>query len=230
MRRILAALVLTVGCSSPTQSSAQCGEGTVLVDGVCVVEDAGVEPDTSTDASVPVDTSVPDTTTKPDTITSDIADTKTSDASWDAAGPEPCPTKVDYNCSSTCGADTCGPLTCESPTTITFATSMPRPIVIRTPDRPEPNANCHCTGAMPVTSYSLHFQLYIAGTIRIRVAPPWKIYRANSSKPLCAASEYGQCAVLTNANQYILIGTTTPTSSPSRNVIIEDKPLGEGCP
>jgi len=224
--------VLACTSCSPSSAPSSCAEGTELVDGVCVAPaDAAI--DAGTDTRVNTDTSAVETGTVIDTMTTDVGDAKITDAGFDAAGPEPCPPKIDFNCSTSCGGPTgnCAQLECGAPAPgYVMTSSTPRPIVLRTPDRPAAKASCYCAGAMPVTLYSLHMRvsLGVGDKVRVRVSAPWKIYSTSLAKPHCALSDLGQCAVLYD-DSFISIGTTSPETAPARNVVMDIPATGDGC-
>jgi len=234
--RAVTIVVIVGGCSSNSSSQVACGDGTELRDNTCVAIadsepalDAFRDTTAQLDSSNPLDSRVEADGTSPDTLDG----SSVMDVGWDATGPEPCPTKVDVNCSTSCGGPTsCSQVECSAPLSALYAIKgySSLPITMRTPDRPPAQIACQC-GTLGV-SYSMHFYIGLpAGGpgVRVRVEPPWRIYRSSSATPQCAVADLGQCAIVSTEN-YLLIGTKTPPSSPARNVFIEQRAPGDTCP
>lgn len=231
--------VTLVGCGSTTNntySGATCGEGTALVDGVCVAVDASDgEDDTASDTtlasdSVASDTNVADTnvadTSKSDTLGKDSAAT-------DAADAASC-TGITINCSTSCGGPSpeCPLIDCRRGPmiyTVDLRGSVDR-VVIRVPASPGVDPTCDCT-AVPKIPYQVVVNTFINAGVYVRARPPagWRIAAA----PCAVPTE--QCLVKQNTMTFadkrgFTFGPIDAATAPMGDIVIEEVTASDTCP
>lgn len=214
------------GGDAPANSSASCGPGTVLVDGVCVVSDASadVTVDGGLDGSQPADSSAPaDATIGSDT--SDVA----------SGGGDPCPTTpIAFNCSKTCDGPSanCGQLKCQvDPKVVRIDDATKLPIIIRLPDKPGIDPACpkDCS-EKPQPAFGIRFEVSLPVSVRIRVEAPWRIGLYETGKPYCLSTSFGspQCSwMFAGTTEPSFVVNTTDPNATGRNLVIEK---GDKCP
>ncbi len=232
---VLGLVLALVGCGGDTVTNvAQCGPGTVPVDGVCVVADGGSS-ESGTDAGSEQDGSItpdasPDSVASDGEPDSDIGDAPPGDT---ASSGDPCPTvPIAVNCSTSCGGKTvnCAPgVTCStSPGTdpgFTITNEAQLPLVLRTPDKPGIDPNCPKDCADPPgPAFTMRVRMAFSPSspgVRVTVGAPWEIHRAFVTRPYCPDIRYPkpQCHEPFPNTEFIV--TTTDPDAPSRNILIE---------
>jgi hypothetical protein len=237
----IVSFVLLTACSS-APAGATCGEGTQLVDGTCVPVEAEDASLVDAQEAVIIETSapvVPDIGAEamdgkpvpPDTRTDTMAD------AVDAAAGDPCPSKIDVNCSSSCGgpSDNCAVSSCgvTNDKVIRVTSYSMLPFVMRTPSPPWgtfADPACKCSFEYRIRfGMRVFVQLPPGGPgFRIRVGAPWVIYNAGIPAH-CLGGSRGECfGSISGAD--LIIGTTE-TQPPARNIIIDARPDGgTTCP
>jgi hypothetical protein len=145
---------------------------------------------------------------------------------------EPCPQKLDVNCSASCGGPTkCSQVACNLPLTAGYVVSDDDfPFVMRTPSSPgsltpgglPPQCANICGGAL---FYGLHFRVITTTQpqLRVRVEAPWVISNAAATADNAACQYRVHCMSLTVGSSPIvpLVVATTDPNAPARNVVIE---------
>ena len=157
-----------------------------------------------------------------------------ADASVFDAAPkdDPCPSKLDVNCSTSCGGPTeCSQAACSLPPTAGYAVPADDfPFVVRMPSSPgaltpgalPPKCADNCGGAV---FYGLHFRVVTTTqpNVRVRVEPPWFVSRAIATADNAACVRVSCMSLMVNSSSPIvpLVVATTDPNAPARNVVIE---------
>ena len=149
-----------------------------------------------------------------------------------AAKDDPCPPKLDVNCSTSCGGPTeCSQVACHLPSlTAGYVLSDDDfPFVVRAPSSPgaltpssvPPRCTDSCGGPL---WHGVHFRVVTTTQpkIRVRVEPPWFVSRALATADNAACFRVS-CMSLTVGSTPIvpLVVATTDPNAPARNVVIE---------
>jgi hypothetical protein len=109
---------------------------------------------------------------------------------------------------------------------------------MRTPDHPGVDPKCQPRCGAGNTDYAMAFRLslpFYRRGVRITVGAPWLIAPYNTYYPYCmkpggSPSPPVSGCVYAPVDFYDFMIVTTDPNAPSRNVIIEEPPVGEKCP
>lgn len=146
---------------------------------------------------------------------------------------DPCPAKLDVNCSTSCsGPSNCSQVACNLPVTAGYVVpDGDFPFVLRTASSPvaltpggvPPQCTNNCGGSL--VWYGLHFRIVTSTQpkVRVRVEPPWLLSSATSTADDAACMYRVRCLSLPVGSPPIvrLVVATTDPNAPARNVVVE---------
>ncbi len=163
------------------------------------------------------------------------SDSGAVDAGWK---DDPCPPKVDINCSTSCGGLTewqkvkrCGPNSGSSSPTLFLSDEVPS-LVVRTPSSLEPLMDAFrctqtCDGVTPLYSLTARV-LSLTSGFRVRVEPPWVVVALRTSSDDVCYGPRRSCESMSAGRTFSVVVATEDSNAPARNVIIEA--TTEPCP
>lgn len=147
---------------------------------------------------------------------------------------EPCPERLDVNCSSSCTASPttvpCDKVACFAVGALTIRALTPpvaKPFVLRTPSHPGRDADCaqRCVPDAPAYAMSVKLELVaVKDHVRFRVAAPWSVLEAGTP---CTSGPKATCLITRNRYANLVLTTDDPNAHAS-NAIIED--TTDDCP
>lgn len=224
---------VAIACGVVAIALVACGGTASQVETGASSDGGGSSPPPAQPAATPDGGVISDASAGADAADADGASQADGSAPDAASKDDPCPAKLDVNCSTSCGGlSECSQVACNLPS-LTAGYVVPDddfPFVVRTPSSPgaltpggvPPLCTNSCGGPL---WYGLHFRVVTTTQpqVRVRVEAPWLLSSAWATADNAACLYRVRCMSLTVGSPPIvpLVVATTDPNAPARNIVVE---------